>query len=236
MTVASGDAVVCTFTNTRKDAAIVVTKTPSPVQVAEPGGNVTYSVTVKNTSSVDKVTVTSTSFTDKIGNGPVEPVAVDCNGGAAGDGLPQTLDPDQEILCTFVKAVAGAAGATIHDVVEVTGKDESNRDVKDDDDADVTITDTPSALEVVKTADPAELDEGLIGAAVTYTVTVQNTSVTDKVTVDEDGFVDKVEVNGDPADGVETPITNLDCDFESTRATACRSRWIRARPSPARSR
>src|SRR6185369_8629173 len=41
-----GDVITCTFTNERKPSSIVVTKTPSPSMVDEPGGSVTYTVTV----------------------------------------------------------------------------------------------------------------------------------------------------------------------------------------------
>ena len=53
--VAYGDKVTCTFTNTRKPSSIDVTKTPDPATVNEPGGNVKYTVGVTNTSEVDKV-------------------------------------------------------------------------------------------------------------------------------------------------------------------------------------
>ena len=79
----------------------------------------------------------------------------------------------------------------------------------------MSLTDRASSIEVTKTADPMTLDESSSGSDVTYTVVVKNTSAVDKVTIDTDGFVDRVRVNGDPATGAVTPITNLDCDLES---------------------
>ena len=56
--VAYGDKVTCTFTNERKQSSIDVTKTPNPTSVDEPGGSVTYTVKIKNTSKVDNITLT----------------------------------------------------------------------------------------------------------------------------------------------------------------------------------
>ena len=68
-----GDVVTCTFTNERKPSSIDVTKTPAPSSVDEPGGSVTYTVTVKNTSEVDKVHLTAASFVDKVNkNAPAD--------------------------------------------------------------------------------------------------------------------------------------------------------------------
>ena len=61
-----GDVVTCTFTNERKPSSIDVTKTPAPSSVDEPGGSVTYTVTVQNTSEVDNVHLTAASFVDKV--------------------------------------------------------------------------------------------------------------------------------------------------------------------------
>ena len=174
-----------TVTITDSPSSIVVTKTPNPSSLPEPGGNVTFTVVVKNTSVTDDVTLTATSFTDKVGAGPVEQISnIDCNGATAGNGLPLTLQENDnaaggadEVTCTFVKAVNGNAGASITDVVEVTGTDDDGNPVKDDDDATVTITDVPSSIVVTKTPSPSSLPEP--GGNVTFTVVVRNTSVTD---------------------------------------------------------
>ena len=64
----------------------------------EPGGNVKYTVGVTNTSEVDKIQLTGSSFVDKVAKndpaigGAVTPITdLDCNGATAGDGLPLTL-------------------------------------------------------------------------------------------------------------------------------------------------
>jgi uncharacterized repeat protein (TIGR01451 family) len=210
--VSAGETVTCTFTNVEAPSSIVVTKTADPTTLPEPGGNVTFTVLVQNASPSDDVTLTAGGFTDAVEGGPAEAVSdIDCNGVTAGNGLPLVLQQNDnaaggadEVTCTFVKAVTGAAGAVIDDVVEVTGTDEDGATVKDDDDASVTITDVPSSIVVTKTADPTTLPEP--GGNVTFTVLVQNTSVTDDVTLTAAGFTDAVE--GGPA----TVIANIDCN------------------------
>ena len=55
--VAGDDDAAVTITNVQ--SSIAVTKTASPTSIQEPGGNATFSVSVKNTSAVDTVTITS---------------------------------------------------------------------------------------------------------------------------------------------------------------------------------
>ena len=85
----------CTFTNERKESSIDVTKTPDPTSVDEPGGTVTYSVAVKNTSKVDKITLTEDGFVDAVSKAgaitdinPGTPFTIsdqiDCNGAHGG--------------------------------------------------------------------------------------------------------------------------------------------------------
>ena len=195
-------------------STIQVTKTPSPASLPEPGGNVTYTVTVQNTSPADPVTLDVPDFVDKIGAADPATISdIDCNGGSAGSGLPTTLGVGSDpITCTFVRAASGIPGTVIHDVVTVTGTDDDGGRPSDSDDADVTITGTPSSIDVTKTANPITLDESLVGTAVIYTVVVKNTSAVDKVTLTAAGFVDKVKLNGDPASGAVVAITNLDCN------------------------
>ena len=189
--VAYGDKVTCTFTNERKESSIDVTKTPSPTSVNEPGGNVTFTVKVTNTSKVDDITLSKSGFEDaisksgsiNIGN-PGTPVditnLVDCNGPGndvahAGNGLPLTLKVGEFVSCTFDKSVQGDGGQTEYDKVTVTGKNETGDDVKDDGDAQVDIKDVLPTIQVDKSANPTHIDEP--GGLVTFTVEVKNTSV-----------------------------------------------------------
>ena len=201
-----------TVTITDVPATIVVDKTANPTSVAEPGGPVTFTVLVTNTSVTDDVTFdVPGDFTDKVGVGPVEAITdIDCNGAAPGQGFPITLQEanagtTDQVTCTFVKNVSGNAGAQVTDLVEVTGTDDDGNPVKDDDPATVTITDVPATIVVDKTANPTSVPEP--GGPVTFTVLVTNTSVTDDVTFDVPGdFTDKVGV------GPVEAITDVDCN------------------------
>jgi uncharacterized repeat protein (TIGR01451 family) len=228
VTVGAGDEIVCTFTNTRKPASILVTKTPNPTTLPEPGGPVTYTVTVKNTSPTDDVTITAASFTDSVSNGPKEAISnIDCNGATAGDGLPELLSPNEEMTCTFVKTVSGNAGDVVPDTVEVTGKDESGNDVKDHDDASVEITDVLPAIDVQKTirvagsedayAENASLPEP--GGDFQYKVVVTNGSSVEALTLSSLTDVPYGDLDGKgTCDVPQTlpPSGTYECTFTAT--------------------
>ena len=85
------------------------------------------------------------------------------------------------VTCTFVKAVNGNAGQQVTDVVEVTGTDDDGETVKDDDDATVLITGTPSSINVIKDATPASKPEP--GGDFTFDVTSRTRRWWDSVTI-----------------------------------------------------
>ena len=159
-----------TVTITDLGSSILVTKTADPVSLPEPGGNASFSVTVKNTSAADSVTITSLSD-DIYGN---------LDGKGTCD-VPFTLAPGASYDCSFTGAVSGNAGSSHTDVVTASGKDDDGNDVSDDDDATVRITDTGSSIVVTKTADPTTLPEP--GGNATFDVEVENTSAVDSVTI-----------------------------------------------------
>ena len=110
-------------------SSIKVTKTATPTSLQEPGGNATFAVSVKNTSAVDSVTITT--LTD------------DIYGNLDGKGtcdVPQTLAPGATYECSFTGAVSGAAGSTHKDVVTASGTDDDGGELSGSDDATVTIT------------------------------------------------------------------------------------------------
>ena len=63
-TINYGDNKTCTITNTRKPSGITIDKVASPTSVSEPGGPVTFTFTIHNTSPAD--TVTLTELTDSV--------------------------------------------------------------------------------------------------------------------------------------------------------------------------
>jgi uncharacterized repeat protein (TIGR01451 family) len=199
-TIAYGDTKTCTITNTRKPSSITIDKVASPTSVPEPGGDVTFTLRVHNTSAADTVTIDSLSdsvFGDLFLRGDCG----DLEGAqlAPDNGVPGGAD---EATCAFTAHVAGNAGDQHHNVATVTGHDEDQRTVTDHDGADVDITDVAPSIDVTKTADPTSVPEP--GGPVQFTVEVKNTSVsTDPVTItslvdDPDGAgpASPIDLNG----------------------------------------
>ena len=142
---------------------IEVTKTADPLSVPEPGGQVNFTVTVKNESAEP---ITLTALTDSVyGNLtlpargcilPILPIAV----GAT-------------YTCSFFGAVVGDVGSHTNTVTGTAVDDEQNP-ATDTDDAVVAITDVVPTILVTKTAAPPLRPEP--GGAVIFTVTVTNTA------------------------------------------------------------
>ncbi len=154
---------------------IDVTKTANPTSVMEPGGTVTFSVTVHNTSpeAVSLDSLVDSVYGDLNGQGTC--VA----GGSIASG--------DTYSCHFDGAVSGNAGSTHKDIVTATASDNEQNQVKASDDAIVTIGDVLPTISVVKTASPTAVDEP--GGDVTFTVDVHNSSI-EAVTLDS--LVDNV--------------------------------------------
>jgi uncharacterized repeat protein (TIGR01451 family) len=155
-------------------SSISVEKSATPGSVQEPGGDVTFTVVVKNTSAVDAITI-DTVVDSIYGNL--------ANKGTCGTLIGKVLQPDDhaaggpdEAPCTFTGPVTGTAGSTHTNVVTVTGHDDDEQPLTAHDDATVTITPAPVVpklidLWVTKTdlPDPVQLN-GLL----TYTIVVGN--------------------------------------------------------------
>jgi hypothetical protein len=159
-----------------------VTKTANPTQVNEPGGNVTFTVVVENTSSTDGITITSL-----IDNpyGDITKVQGDIK--ATTCSVPQFIPlKGTPYTCTFTAFVSGNAGQTKTDIVTATATDDDGRPVPPaQDDATVRITDVLPTIEIVKDALPSSPDavgpQGAPlseeGASQTYRLTIKNLSV-----------------------------------------------------------
>lgn len=168
MTLSEADDAICTFTNV-KNPSITAIKTADPTSVDEPGGPVTFSVSVKNESTVENVTLTA------LNDVPYGNVAVK-GGSVLGTTcvVPQTIAPSATYQCSFQANVAGDAGASVRDVLTASARDLRNNLLTDDDDAIVTINDVTPLLQVDKSVTPGELKEP--GGIATYKVDVKNTS------------------------------------------------------------
>jgi len=160
-------------------SSILVTKRANQTTIAEPGGNITYTVTVKNTSAVDDVTI----------NDVVDTIYGDISSSCLPT-LPATLIPSATITCLFVGALSGDVGTVHTNEVTARGIDDDGATVRDSDQESVEITDVPSLLEVSQVAEPANLPEP--GGPVTITTIIRNISPTDDVTI---GKVETNEVN-----------------------------------------
>jgi uncharacterized repeat protein (TIGR01451 family) len=164
LTLDPGEVVHCTFVNTdqRTKPTIMVTKTAQPTTVGEPGGQVVYTVQVKNTGST---AVTVTSLTDSIHG--------DLDGQGTCD-VPQAIAVGGAYLCTFSATVSGNAGYSETDVVTASARDEFGNETTGEDGATVTITDVKPTITLDKSANPTSVL--FTGGAVTYTAKVTNTS------------------------------------------------------------
>ncbi len=145
--VASGATVVCTFTNTVVPPTITVVKTAGSPTVPEVGGSVTYSVVVRNTSTIP-VTLTSLNddkFGDLSGKGT-------CN--VTGN-LYGSLAANTTYTCTFIGALGASEPAVTH-INEVTASVTSEGGpTTAKDTAKVTYTNVNPNISVTKSADVA---------------------------------------------------------------------------------
>jgi uncharacterized repeat protein (TIGR01451 family) len=160
-----GESATCTVTNNdvpRGQGSISVSKSANPTSIQEPGGVVTFSVTITNTSADVDVTVTNV-VDDKFGD-------LDDDGGNGCFDVPINMPPGGKANCTFQKSITGSAGTSHVNVVTVTGRDESGNSLTASDDAKVEITPRLIDLVIVKDAtSPTPLN-----GTVDYTLTVTN--------------------------------------------------------------
>jgi cysteine-rich repeat protein len=138
---------------------IDVTKTADPISVAAPGGPVTFTVRVDNSSTLDTVTIQT--MTDSV------------HGNLNGQGsctLPQAIPAGSFYQCAFSAVVSGEPGDAETNVVNVAGIDEGSDPVSGGDSATVIVT----GVVVTKTALPATVVAP--GETVTFGVRVDNPS------------------------------------------------------------
>jgi uncharacterized repeat protein (TIGR01451 family) len=167
--VSDHDDAEVTITDVASSMSVDKSATPSSVQ--EPGGNVAFTVVVKNTSAADSLTI------DTIVDSIYGDLAAK---GTCGTLIGKVLQPDNhaaggpdEATCTFTGAVTGSAGSTHTNVVTVTGHDDDDKSLTARDDATVTITPAPKLIDLFVTKtdlpDPVQLNGQL-----TYTIVVGN--------------------------------------------------------------
>lgn len=162
-----------TVTLTDAPATMAVVKGVSPEVVPEPGGTVSYSILVANTSDTESITVTDLDddlYGDVFGKA-----------GCAQPGPAPVLGPGEYILCSFEEQVAGVPGDVITDTITATASSGGST-LQGSDSASVRIADVSSAIEVTKTASPATVEAP--GGDIRFGLQVTNVSPTDSVTID----------------------------------------------------
>ena len=158
----AGEIVKCTFANAKLgQGSIDVSKSVSPTSVKEPGGPVTYSVTITNTSADVMVTIDNV-VDDKFGD-------LDDSGGNGCFDVPINLAPGGKVNCTFQKTITGPGGTSHLNVVTATGTDEAGNPVSDSDDARVDITPRLIDLVIVKEATSPTPLNGIVKYSLTVT-------------------------------------------------------------------
>ncbi|MCB1040659.1 MAG: DUF11 domain-containing protein, partial [Acidimicrobiales bacterium] len=221
----AGDAVVDTVTVTGtdddqgpvtgSDGAVVditdvvptgtVTKEAQTPTVPEPGGGVTFTASVTNTSTVESATVTA--IADLVDGTSIDVTQVGGIVTATTCATGAVLAPGATYSCTFTLAVTGNAGATVVDQVSFTLADDDGGSTTPTDVETVTITDVLPTITVTKDNGDATL--AAPGGSVTFDVVVTNTSV-EPVTLTK--LTDSI-AGGAPFDITTTaaPVTSTTC-------------------------
>ncbi|MGR5178197.1 DUF11 domain-containing protein [Vibrio parahaemolyticus] len=153
---------------------IDVTKTVSPTQLAEtaPGvpASVTYTVTVKNTSTKDALIITESDISDT-------PYALTSAEKAPCVG---TLAIGASCVMTYTRGgLVGNSGDSIVNTATVYAVDNENDSTNDSGTATVVFTDVPGALDLTKTPNKNSVLES--GEDVVFTFVITNESPTDRV-------------------------------------------------------
>ncbi len=164
LVIPNGGSATCTITN--NDVApgvgsITVSKSASPTTLKEPGGPVTFSVTITNTSLDVMVTIDNV-VDDKFGD-------LDDSGGNGCFDVPINLAPGQSVNCTFSRQITGVGGSSHVNTVTVTGHDPAGNTLRASDDARVDITPRLIDLVIVKEASSPTPLNGIVNYSLTVT-------------------------------------------------------------------
>ncbi|MBK8905301.1 MAG: LamG domain-containing protein [Anaerolineaceae bacterium] len=154
---------------------IELSQSLEPASLPEPGGPVTVSLTITNTS-LDPVTLTSLTvppYGDVLDTGNGTVTATDCV-------LDEPILGGNTYSCSFSVNFAGQPGE--HNIVTTAvAQDSTGNEASDEATSTITITNVPSSIAVTVTADPASIPAP--GGLVTFLVEISNTSPTDSVVI-----------------------------------------------------
>jgi hypothetical protein len=203
---------------TVEDAELTVEKSAAPTQVPEPGGEVTYTVTIENIAKFESVIIET--IDDDIFGNLADAGNPDVTDNTCVDLVGDTLLPETDTTCTFKAQIAGNAGDNHLNEVGVCASQPPSTDptVCGYDDATVDITDEfdePTLVKSVQATANCQVD-------VNYQVVVSNNSDFDILTVDALNDVPFGDITTVQGDVVATdcsvphdidPLDNYTCNF-----------------------
>lgn len=203
---------------------IGVVKDASPTSLDEPGGSVTFTVTVSNPAEATSVTLTS--LVDDPDNNPAtdNSITFDANSDPTLASIcgstvlapcgpnSNSCDPASTTTCTFTLTVSGNAGQSFTDKACVSGTDSNGGPVGPKcDTASVSINDVKPTASVAKSV------EGVVCAEVRFKVKVTNTDTAENLILsklEDDIFGNIATGQGQPALGAN--VTGTDCVVPQT--------------------
>ncbi|MCL4860529.1 MAG: DUF11 domain-containing protein [Caldilineaceae bacterium] len=119
----ASDSASASFTVIDLPSSLVATKSARPSALPAPGGPVTFTLRITNTSPIDSVTLNTIAVDDN--NDGVNNISFNagnrCNATA--------LTPGAAAVCTYVRTVAGAPGAAITSKATISGVDDDGDSV-----------------------------------------------------------------------------------------------------------
>jgi hypothetical protein len=190
---------------------VQVDKSANPTHLNEPGGTVTFSVDVKNTSNES---VTLTKLVDDVYGDLLD----DANNNAISN---STCTDNTQIAagatysCSFDGQVSGNAGSTHTDTVTGTVVDDDGTEAEDDGSATVTIDDILPDISVTKTANPTSVLAP--GGLVEFTFVVTNNAAEDAtITVLTDDKFGTLTGDADCQVGTVLAANGGNCEFKAT--------------------
>ncbi|MDQ3756627.1 MAG: DUF11 domain-containing protein [Actinomycetota bacterium] len=186
-----------TVTVTNVDPTVSITKTANPSTVPEPGGQVSFGLSITNTSP-ESVTLYEVS------DAPYGNQDTAC-------GVPRTLAAGQTITCAFTGQVTGNAGSTHTDTATAKVRDDETKTASSSASATVTVTDESPSVTVTKSPSPSTVPEP--GGRVSFVVVVDNGSV-EPVTL----FELDDSIYGDLASGANPALLASTCAVPVTIA------------------
>lgn len=180
-----------------------------PTSIPEPGGDVTYSVSLINNGNVPVTlkTLTTDRFGDLLSPGNPK-VASATNTCLPKPSLPTLPANGGSFQCSFLAHVEGQPSDFIT-TLTATGKDAGALETTATANASVTITDVPASMTLALGAEPPFINPP--SRQVTFSVRVENTSGADTITITE--MTDQLVGNLDGRGTCDLPVANLPPGF-----------------------